>query len=49
MFNHSDIVSQQIKIIHENISRVAVEAGQQRTCLGLSLEGILESGRKEGI
>jgi hypothetical protein len=26
-----------------------VEAGQWLTCPGLSLEGILESGRKEGI
>ena len=26
-----------------------VEAGQRLTCLGSSLEGILESGRKEGI
>jgi hypothetical protein len=25
-----------------------VEAGQRLTCLGSSLEGVLESGRKEG-
>jgi hypothetical protein len=28
--------------------RQSVEAGQQPTCLGSSLGGILESGRKEG-
>jgi hypothetical protein len=27
---------------------LAVEAGQRLTCPGSSLEGILESGRKEG-